>query len=51
MGKRKPPTKTAALQSVNPPADFEAVVAMIRDARAQAVAQVNSTLVDLYWRI
>ncbi len=24
---------------------------MIRDARTQAVAQVNSTLVDLYWRI
>src|SRR5438132_533103 len=58
MAKKKPASKsqlpakaTNALATNATPADFETVVALIRDARAQALAAVNTTLVDLYWRI
>src|SRR3954449_4258579 len=50
MAKRKPPVppKVAA---TTPAADFEAVVAMIAAARSQATAAVNTTLIELYWKI
>lgn len=58
MAKKKPAPQsrlsakaTKALTTNATPADFETVVAMIRDARTQAVAVVNAALVDLYWRI
>lgn len=47
MAKRKPPPAPA----VAPTEDFDAVVALIRDARTRAVAAVNATLIDLYWRV
>jgi predicted nuclease of restriction endonuclease-like (RecB) superfamily len=33
------------------PADFDQVLALIDTARARAVAAVNTTLIDLYWKI
>ena len=48
MAKQKlsPPTV-----SHSPAADFDAAVAMIRDARVHAAVVVNTTLIDLYRRI
>jgi predicted nuclease of restriction endonuclease-like (RecB) superfamily len=39
--------------AIQPPRDpgFDAVVAMIRGARGQALQAVNTALIDLYWRI
>ncbi len=54
MAKRKPTPKkkpNTSLPAVPPPAEFDAVVEMIRTARATAMSAVNAALLDLYWRI
>ncbi len=52
MAKRKPTPKATSLASASPPtSEFEAVAEMIRTARGRAVEAVNTTLIDLYWRI
>jgi predicted nuclease of restriction endonuclease-like (RecB) superfamily len=52
MAESKPTKKPKqALSSDKPTNGFDAVVAMIRAARTQAVAAVNTTLIDLYWQI
>ncbi|MGL6073390.1 MAG: PDDEXK nuclease domain-containing protein [Fimbriiglobus sp.] len=48
MAKSKPNKKGTLSKST---ADFDAVVSMIRTARTQAMAAVNTTLIDLYWQI
>lgn len=48
-GKR--PEKTPALSTVPDEQAFAEVVKMIQAARGKALAAVNTTLVDLYWRI
>lgn len=48
MAKRKPKTKPVIASTLT---DFETVLSMIESARSQAVAAVNITLIDLYWRI
>ena len=52
MAKRKPPAKALTPRGVSVPvAEFDAVVEMIRAARAAALAAVNTALIDLYWRV
>ena len=48
MAKRKLPPKKGAAPA---PGEFDAVVKLIRSARARAVAAVNTSLIDLYWQI
>jgi predicted nuclease of restriction endonuclease-like (RecB) superfamily len=52
MAKRKTTLlpKNASVTN-NLKADFDVVVTMIRTARSHAVAVVNTTIIDLYWRI
>lgn len=54
MPKRKPLPKgksVAAVPALTGTAEFDAVVEMIRAARATAVAAVNTALIDLYWNV
>jgi predicted nuclease of restriction endonuclease-like (RecB) superfamily len=54
MAKRKPLPKgqtVPAVPALAPTAEFDAVVEMIRSARATAVAAVNTALIDLYWKV
>jgi predicted nuclease of restriction endonuclease-like (RecB) superfamily len=48
-GKRRPPT--SALPAASEEQGFAEVVEMIQASRGQAVAAVNTALIDLYWRI
>jgi predicted nuclease of restriction endonuclease-like (RecB) superfamily len=52
MAKRKNVlTQKSQVTSSSLTADFDAVVTMIRASRTQAIAAVNTTIIDLYWRI
>src|SRR3954453_17452445 len=49
LGKRLP--AASVLEAAPEEQAFAEVVAMIQAARGQAVAAVNTALIDLYWRI